>query len=131
MPTGACGINCDVCQLNLLGTCSSCGSGLSLEAEQKLAVSQQKYLTVKTSLPTGERIYIGINVGRLEDLKWVSADHCDGIGLVRTEFLFDDSREMPVEEKQFAAYKKLAVWAQDKPVIVRTLDAGGAKPIEG
>jgi hypothetical protein len=36
MPTGACGINCDVCQLNLLGTCSSCGSGQSLEAEQKL-----------------------------------------------------------------------------------------------
>jgi len=102
-----------------------------IEAEQKLAASQQKYLTVKTSLLTGERIYIGINVGRLEDLKWVSADHCDGIGLVRTEFLFDDPRGMPDEEKQFAAYKKLAHWAQGKPVIVRTLDAGGDKPIEG
>lgn len=41
MPTGACGINCDVCQLNLLGTCSSCGSGQSLEAEQKLAAQQR------------------------------------------------------------------------------------------
>jgi len=102
-----------------------------IEAEQRLSASQQKYLTVKTALPTGERIYIGINVGRLEDLKWVSASHCDGIGLVRTEFLFDDPRGMPDEEKQFAAYKKLAQWAQDKPVIVRTLDAGGDKPIEG
>jgi hypothetical protein len=40
MPTGACGINCDVCKLNLLGTCSSCGSGTSLEAEKKLAAQQ-------------------------------------------------------------------------------------------
>ena len=43
MPTGACGINCDVCKLNLLGTCSSCGSGKSLEAEQKLAAQQRLF----------------------------------------------------------------------------------------
>lgn len=36
MPTGACGINCDVCKLRLLGICSSCGSGKSLEAQRKL-----------------------------------------------------------------------------------------------
>ena len=37
MPTGACGINCDVCQLNLLGTCSSCGPGRSDTAARKSA----------------------------------------------------------------------------------------------
>jgi hypothetical protein len=41
MPTGACGINCDVCKLNLLGTCSSCGSGQSSDAAQKLAAQQR------------------------------------------------------------------------------------------
>lgn len=41
MSTGACGINCDVCKLNLLGTCSSCGPGTSLEAEKKLAAQQR------------------------------------------------------------------------------------------
>lgn len=41
MPTGACGINCDVCKLNLLGTCSSCGPGTSLPAEMKLAAQQR------------------------------------------------------------------------------------------
>ena len=41
MPTGACGINCEVCKLNLLGTCSSCGPGTSLEAEKKLAAQQR------------------------------------------------------------------------------------------
>ena len=37
MPTGACGINCDVCQLNLKGICSTCGPGTSPEAQRKLA----------------------------------------------------------------------------------------------
>lgn len=41
MPTGACGINCDVCKLNLLGTCSSCGAGKSPQAERKLAAQQR------------------------------------------------------------------------------------------
>lgn len=41
MPTGACGINCDVCKLNLLGTCSSCGPGTSNQAAGKLAVQQR------------------------------------------------------------------------------------------
>jgi hypothetical protein len=41
MPTGACGINCDVCKLNLLGTCSSCGPGTSTQAAGKLAVQQR------------------------------------------------------------------------------------------
>ncbi len=41
MPTGACGINCDVCKLRLLGTCSTCGSGRSQAAEKKLAAQQR------------------------------------------------------------------------------------------
>lgn len=41
MPTSACGINCDVCKLNLLGTCSTCGPGTSLEAGKKLAAQQR------------------------------------------------------------------------------------------
>jgi len=41
MPTGACGINCDTCRLNLLGTCSSCGPGNSIAAEKKLAAQQR------------------------------------------------------------------------------------------
>jgi hypothetical protein len=43
LPTGACGIDCDVCKLNLLGTCSSCGPGPSLEAGKKLAIQQKLF----------------------------------------------------------------------------------------
>ncbi|WDP88281.1 MAG: DUF3786 domain-containing protein [Desulfobacter sp.] len=41
MATGACGINCDVCRLNLLGLCTTCGGGKSLEAEVKLAAQER------------------------------------------------------------------------------------------
>lgn len=43
MSTGACGINCDVCQLNLLGLCSTCGPGKSIEAERKLAAQKASF----------------------------------------------------------------------------------------
>ena len=41
MPTGACGINCDVCRLNMLGICSTCGSGRSEDARKKLAAQKR------------------------------------------------------------------------------------------
>ena len=102
-----------------------------MEAAEKLAKTHRKYLSIIPTLPTGERVFVSINVGTLEDLKLVSADHCDGIGLVRTEFLFHNGSAMPDEEMQFQFYKKLAEWAGEKQVIVRTLDAGGDKPVEG
>jgi len=43
MPTGACGINCDVCRLRLLGLCSSCGPGRSPEAPRKLAAQKAAF----------------------------------------------------------------------------------------
>ncbi|MBI9082590.1 MAG: DUF3795 domain-containing protein [Desulfobacterales bacterium] len=41
MSTGACGINCDVCKLNLLGICATCGPGKSPEAAKKCQVQEQ------------------------------------------------------------------------------------------
>ncbi len=41
MATGACGINCDVCRLNVLGICSTCGSGGSQEAQRKIAAQER------------------------------------------------------------------------------------------
>ena len=37
MPTGACGVNCDVCGLRISGVCSTCGAGGSRAAEEKIA----------------------------------------------------------------------------------------------
>ena len=41
MPTGACGINCDVCKLRLLEICSTCGPGKSIEAQRKLEAQRR------------------------------------------------------------------------------------------
>jgi phosphoenolpyruvate-protein phosphotransferase (PTS system enzyme I) len=91
----------------------------------------QTYLDKPAQTATGERIKLYINVDDPAQLEQVNVDHCDGIGLTRTEFLFYDRSELPDEETQYQVYKRLLEWAKGKPVTIRTLDAGGDKPIPG
>jgi len=79
---------------------------------------------------SGQLIQVLINVDDPGVLDEISAEHCDGIGLTRTEFLFSQGR-LPDEETQLAAYSRIVRWASGKPVTIRTLDAGGDKPIAG
>jgi phosphotransferase system enzyme I (PtsI) len=72
-----------------------------------------------------------VNVADPRETEAIDIAHCDGIGLMRTEFLFRDGHRLPDEEEQYRAYRRLLEWAGDKPVTVRTLDAGGDKPIAG
>ena len=53
----------------------------------------------------------------------------DGIGLLRTEFLFLERTTAPSEDEQFSVYRAIAETMQNLPVIVRTLDIGGDKPL--
>lgn len=76
-------------------------------------------------------IAILINIADPNELNAIDVDTCDGIGLVRTEFLFRDGAALPDEDTQYAAYCRLLKWAGGKPVTIRTLDAGGDKPIAG
>jgi phosphoenolpyruvate-protein phosphotransferase (PTS system enzyme I) len=89
----------------------------------------QDYLSRPAQTATGERISLYINVDDPALLESVSPEHCDGIGLTRTEFLFYNRTELPDEETQYQGYKRLLEWANGKPVTIRTLDAGGDKPI--
>jgi phosphotransferase system enzyme I (PtsI) len=50
---------------------------------------------------------------------------------VRTEFLFEGSQGLPDEDTQYTIYRHILDWAQGRPVTIRTLDAGGDKPIKG
>ena len=77
----------------------------------------------------GVPIAVMINVAEPEELDRLDPAICDGIGLVRTEFLFGAG--LPDEETQYRAYRRIAEWAAGKPVVLRTLDAGGDKPIAG
>jgi phosphotransferase system enzyme I (PtsI) len=79
----------------------------------------------------GERVQVLINVARPEELNGIDPEHVDGIGLVRTEFLFHARDQLPGEEEQYRVYRRIAEWAAGRPVTIRTLDAGGDKPIPG
>ena len=79
----------------------------------------------------GVAIKVMINVAEPEELDRLDPAICDGIGLVRTEFLFGRGSGLPDEETQYRAYRRFAEWAAPKPVVLRTLDAGGDKPVAG
>ena len=79
----------------------------------------------------GTRIEVHLNVADPGELKALDPAICDGIGLVRTEFLFERSGGLPDEDEQLATYRRLVEWADGRPVTIRTLDAGGDKPIPG
>ena len=78
----------------------------------------------------GAAIAVHLNVASLADLDGLDPASCDGIGLTRTEFLFQGER-LPDEATQYEFYRRLLAWAQGRPVVIRTLDAGGDKPIKG
>jgi phosphotransferase system enzyme I (PtsI) len=72
-----------------------------------------------------------INVTGLAELSGLNPAEVDGIGLMRTEFLFQGREMLPTEEEQYQIYKRMLEWADGRPVTIRTLDAGGDKPIAG
>jgi phosphotransferase system enzyme I (PtsI) len=78
----------------------------------------------------GTRIAVMINVATPDDLQGIKPGSCDGIGLVRTEFLVADGA-LRDEQRQLELYSALVGWAEGRPVTIRTLDAGGDKPIPG
>ena len=79
----------------------------------------------------GEEVKLLINIQGLEDLAHANARHADGVGLMRTEFLFTDPTGLPGEETQFRVYESVLQWAGERPVTIRTVDAGGDKPVGG
>ncbi len=101
----------------------------ALHAER--ARADALHLDAEASMANGERVQVLINVARPEELSGIDPEHVDGIGLVRTEFLFHARDQLPDEEEQYRVYRYIAKWAAGRPVTIRTLDAGGDKPIPG
>jgi phosphocarrier protein FPr len=75
------------------------------------------------------RVEIVANIGGLADAQKAAASGAEGVGLLRTEFLFLERTDAPTEDEQFAVYRDIAQALAGHPVIVRTLDIGGDKPL--
>ncbi len=89
-----------------------------------------QYLHADAATRDGTRIRVMVNVARPEEVDQIDVETCDGVGLMRTEFLFTGDT-LPDEETQYRAYAKVLAWAAGRPVTIRTVDAGGDKPVEG
>jgi phosphotransferase system enzyme I (PtsI) len=100
-------------------------------ADQELAVKAAAVETQPAVTKDGIPIAVMINIAGVDDLARLDPKICDGIGLVRTEFLFGEGPHLPEEETQYRAYRRMLEWAEARPVTIRTLDAGGDKPIAG
>ncbi|SMF55205.1 phosphoenolpyruvate--protein phosphotransferase [Tistlia consotensis] len=101
---------------------------LARRAEESSVIAELIGRPARTA--AGETVELLINVDEPGLLDSLSPESCDGIGLARTEFLFHGGR-LPDEEAQRAVYRRLLDWAGGRPVTIRTLDAGGDKPIPG
>ncbi|AOM82320.1 phosphoenolpyruvate--protein phosphotransferase [Salisediminibacterium beveridgei] len=77
----------------------------------------------------GVQVELVANIGTPEDLESVQNNGGEGVGLYRTEFLYMGRDELPTEEEQFEAYKKVTEEMGEKPVVIRTLDIGGDKEL--
>lgn len=80
-------------------------------------------------LRDGRRIEVSANIGRPSDIETALSYGAEGVGLFRTEFLFMDRTTPPDEEEQFQAYRAAAATLEARPLIIRTLDVGGDKPV--
>ncbi|HEX2367801.1 MAG TPA: phosphoenolpyruvate--protein phosphotransferase [Acidimicrobiia bacterium] len=77
----------------------------------------------------GVRIEVAANIGSIEDAAAAVEAGAEGVGLLRTEFLFLDRAAPPSEDDQEAVYRQVAETMGGLPVILRTLDVGGDKPL--
>ncbi len=75
----------------------------------------------------GEEITLEANLELPRELEQALAAGAQGLGLVRTEFLYMNRKDLPDEEEQYQAFKTLVRGMEGKPVTIRTLDIGGDK----
>jgi len=98
------------------------------EALRRDRQEAEKFLNREGLTSDGVKIEIGLNIA---DADVEPKTYADFVGLFRTEFLFMGRDSLPSEEEQFASYSKVLTSFGERPVILRTIDIGGDKPISG
>jgi phosphoenolpyruvate-protein phosphotransferase (PTS system enzyme I) len=99
-------------------------------SSERRAAEAAAYLEKPAVTHDGVRITTLVNIADPAELDHLDPTICDGIGLVRTELVFE-GKALPSEDGQATVYSRIVRWAAGRPVTFRTLDAGGDKPIPG
>lgn len=79
----------------------------------------------------GVKVTLQANIEKVDEVGLVKEYFAQGVGLFRTEYLYLNSARIPTEQEQFIAYKAVAEGLAPNPVVIRTLDLGGDKPMTG
>lgn len=90
----------------------------------------EKYKKQKAITKDGHQVELLANIGREQDIPIILENTAEGVGLLRSEFLYMDAKDFPTEEEQFKVYKKIAESLENKTVVIRTLDIGGDKDLK-
>ncbi|MGA9193126.1 MAG: phosphoenolpyruvate--protein phosphotransferase [Anaerolineales bacterium] len=94
-----------------------------------VSVENQKHAHAPAVSRDGVQVEIVANIGSLDDSHTALDMGAEGVGLLRTEFLYLDRQSAPTEQEQTEAYGAILEVMGDRPVVVRTLDVGGDKPL--
>jgi phosphocarrier protein FPr/phosphocarrier protein len=106
---------------------SAARAELAASAAQRAALAAAAQRECRTL--DGTRIEVLANIGSVAEAQAALRNGAEGCGLLRTEFLFLDRQSPPTEDEQTAEYQKIADVLAARPLTIRTLDAGGDKPI--
>ncbi len=114
-----------------------------IDADKKSLIEfrerQEKFLKIKTDAEAvshqpaittdGQQVEVVANIGSVDDVQPALLSGAEGVGLLRSEFLYLERQNLPSEEEQYQSYKTIADAFGELPVILRTLDVGGDKDI--
>ena len=78
---------------------------------------------------SGKKVLLAANIGCPADAEAAIAGDAEGVGLMRSEFLYLGRDDLPSEDELFEAYKEVAQIMGDRPVVIRTLDIGADKQV--
>ena len=103
-------------------------------AQKSAALSLQRqitgaFLNREAFTADNVRIDIGLNIASADEQELEAAAYTDSAGLFRTEFLYMGRDTLPGEEEQFLVYRKILERFGKRPLVLRTLDIGGDKPL--
>jgi len=98
------------------------------EALAERLAAMEEHALEKAVTADGVPVEVGANIGDLKSMQVAVEFGAEGVGLLRTEFLYLQDTEPPAEDKQVEIYRAIFEAADGRPVIVRTLDIGGDKP---
>lgn len=107
---------------------AECAARAAAAAEEEAA--RESLIALPAITRGGRRVRLGANIGLPREAAEAAALGADGVGLMRSEFLYLGALRPPGEEEQLAAYRSTAEALGDLPLIIRTLDIGADKRVD-